>query len=308
MIETSHIKVKASSDDLMLAVTVIAPQENVRAIVQIVHGMCEHKERYFPFMEYLAQKGYACIIHDQRGHGESVKSERDLGYLYSGGWKAMVDDVMAVGDYARAKFFGSKFILFGHSMGSLVVRSYTKRYDNTIDGLFVCGSPSDSPAKGFAKAIALVDGKLLGWHYRPRLLQKLSFGAYNRPFRKEGFKNAWVCSDRKILEQYHSDPLCRFQFTANGFYNLMGLMQDCYSQKDWIVLRPNIPVRFISGALDPCLTSDSCFEKAVNHMQKAGYNDVTFRLYEGMRHEILNETRHAEVWDDIVSVLDGIVL
>lgn len=87
--------IKSSVDDLNLATMLIAPDEGQpRGIVQFVHGMCDHKERYYPFMRFLASHGYVCIIHDQRGHGESVKSKDDLEYMYSGGWKAMIEDIV----------------------------------------------------------------------------------------------------------------------------------------------------------------------------------------------------------------------
>ena len=89
----------ASADDLQLAMLVCVPDTAPRGVVQLVHGMCEHKERYIPFMEWLTERGYVCVIHDHRGHGASVKAPEDLGFLYSGGWQAMVEDVRVVSDW-----------------------------------------------------------------------------------------------------------------------------------------------------------------------------------------------------------------
>lgn len=292
----------SSADGLKLAVAVSEVRQP-KAIVQLVHGMCEHKERYYAFMDWLSQQGILCVIHDHRGHGASVKEPEDLGYMYDGGWKALVNDIKVVGDWARAEYPGLKFVLFGHSMGSLAVRSYTKRYDDTIDGLFVCGSPSDNPAKGAGRLLARIAGLGNGGRKRPGLLQKMSFGAYNKAFENEGFASAWVCSDRKILEEYHKDPLCQYVFTANGFVNLMGLMQDCYSVAGWMVSKPGLPVHFISGAQDPCRISDEAFGKAVGNMRKVGYSAVDAKLYPGMRHEILNETDRIAVWNDILKMI-----
>ena len=299
--DMKEFTLKSSADGLNLAVAVSEPLQAPRAVVQIVHGMCEHKERYYAFMDWLAQRGFLCVIHDHRGHGASVKSPEDLGFMYDGGWRALVEDIKIVGDWARKEYPGLEFILFGHSMGSLAVRSYTKRYDDTIDGLFVCGSPSDNPAKGIGRLLALIAGLTNGGRKRPGLLQKMSFGAYNKPFENEGFASAWVCSDKSVLEAYHKDPLCQFVFTANGFANLLGLMQDCYSSKGWRLANPSLPVHFISGAEDPCRTSDDDFLKAVEHMRSAGYRSVDYKLYPGMRHEILNETDHIAVWNDILN-------
>lgn len=301
--------INSNSDGLALAAAVTEPSGTPSGIVQLVHGMCEHKERYFPFMEWLSAHGYVCIIHDHRGHGASVKCADDLGYMYEGGWKALVEDIKTVGDWARREYPGLEFTLFGHSMGSLAVRSYTKRYESTIDRLFVCGCPSDNPAKGAGQLLAGAIGLIRGWHHRPAILQNMSFGAYNKPFEGETspsgkpYHSAWVCSDKDILEAYHNDPLCQYIFTANGFYNLMGLMKDCYSTKGWAVTKPGLPVHFISGAEDPCRTDDKAFYKAVDAMKQHGYTAVTAHLYPAMRHEILNETARQQVWDDILNLL-----
>lgn len=291
-------------DGLPLSVAVIRPNAAPIGIVQTVHGMIEHKERYYPFMEWLSEHGYACIVGDLRGHGASVLREEDLGYMGKDGWKAFVEDTKTIGDWARREFGDIPFTLIGHSMGSLVVRSYLKRYDSTIDRLIVSGSPSDNPAKGAGKAIAKAIQAIRGSHCRASILHKISFAGYNDAFKEDaGYDRAWVCSNPEILKAYHSDPLCSFLFTADGFVNLFELMSDCYSKDGWHVTKPNLPVRFLSGALDPCRTSDKAWEDAVKFLTRRGYSNVSGKLYPGMRHEILNETDRLTVWNDILNEL-----
>ena len=294
--------IPALSDGINIAVAVFEPAK-ARGIVQLVHGMCEHKERYYAFAQWLADHGYICVIHDHRGHGASIGDGMELGYMGKGGWKAMVDEVKLVGDMARKEYGTLPFTLFGHSMGAMVVRSYAKRYDSTIDRLIVCGSPSDNPVKGVGKALAAVSGTVLGWHHRSYLLHQMSFGVYNRPFKDEGFSNAWVCRDKEVLTAYHEDPLCHYIFTANGFYNLLGLMQDCYSVKGWKMEKPELSVRFISGGEDACRVDDKSFAKAVQAMRDHGYSDVESHLYPDMRHEILNDVEKIQVWNDVLTMI-----
>ncbi|MBO4742056.1 MAG: lysophospholipase [Bacteroidales bacterium] len=289
-------------DGLKLALMYTAPADEPKGIVQIAHGMCEHKERYAPLMEFLADNGYAVVCHDHRGHGASVKSPEDLGYMGKGGWLAMVKDTKAVTDWAKEKWPGLPLTLFGHSMGSMVVRSYAKRYDKDIDSLIVCGCPSDNPAKSAGILLAKMTGRIKGWHYRPQLLQQMSFGAYNKPFKDEGWPIAWVCSNEEILKSYHEDPLCQYIFTADGFLNLLLLMKDCYSKGD-AAGNPDLPVHFISGGEDPCRIDDKALGKAVQAMKDKCYKNVTLKIYPGMRHEIHNETNYREVWNDILSYL-----
>ena len=297
----------ATSDGLQLAgIEVIPDSGEPKGIVQLLHGMCDHKERYFPFMRFLASQGFVCVIHDHRGHGASVRDSSDLGFMYRGGWRAMVDDARAVNAWAHDRHPHLPLALFGHSMGSMVARSYAKRYDDTIDALIVCGCPSYSSAAPVGRVLARAIASLRGGHYRPGLLHRLSFGSFNRPFRHEGFPQAWVCSDLSVLEAYHSDPLCMFNFTANGYANLFGLMIDCYSPKGWRLANPDLPVMFVSGADDPCRISDLAFAVAVDCMRRVGYRRVASKLYPNMRHEILNETQKKQVWDDLASGLKSL--
>ena len=139
--------VPGAADGVQLSTLVIAP-ESPKAVLQLVHGMAEHKERYIPFMNYLSEMGYACVICDLRGHGETVTDPKDLGWMGKGGMKALVDDVHCVTDWTKAQYPGLPFFLFGHSMGSMIVRSYLKRYDRDIDAACAILSPAASACSG----------------------------------------------------------------------------------------------------------------------------------------------------------------
>lgn len=296
-----HFRMKSGSDSLEIGVLECSPADiEPIGTVQLVHGMCEHKERYKPFMEYLASNGFVSIIHDHRGHGESVASSEDLGYFYRGGAKGMVYDIKMVTDMVKEEYPGLPLVLFGHSMGSMAVRSYAKRFDSGLSGLVVCGSPSYNPALVFGKMLAYANSKMFGSRHRPAFIQKMAFGAFNHKFRHEGSHNAWVCSDPEIVRAYDRDPLCSFQFTADGFLNLFRLMQDAYSLKGWNCTVPELPVLFISGSEDPCMVNVDRFDEAVGKMRKAGYRNVSSIIYPGMRHEILNEKGKEMVWKDVL--------
>lgn len=299
----TDVRLMASSDNLLLSVAVFGPQEQARGVVQIAHGMCGHKERFFPFMEFLAGNGYVCVIHDHRGHGASVKCDDDLGYMYDGGWRAMVDDMEVVRKWAMDKFSMHPYILIGHSMGSLAARSYSKRYDVNIDRLILCGTPRINRAAGLGKLFFDAIVKLGAGHLHLGLVQKTASAVLNRRFRKEGYSNAWACSDKDALEKYKNDRLCQFSFTANGYSNFLALMQDCFNTDGWSTLHPDMPVHFLSGADDPCRGTVGDFQRVVALMKSVGYKTVTSKIFPGMRHELLNETDHLIVWNYILSLL-----
>lgn len=293
---------KSNFDNLELSVMYSAPVGEPKAVLQLVHGMAEHKERYAPLMDYLAKLGYASVIHDHRGHGESIKGPDTLGYMFDGGWNALVEDIKTVMDWTKSLFPGTPVYLMGHSMGSLAVRSFVKRYDSEIEGLIVCGCPSDNKAKGAGKLIAGIIGTLCGGKHPSKLLNAMSFGSYDKPFPGEG-KNAWLSASKANVEAYNADPLCGYCFTANGFKNLFSLMEDCYSPKGWAMANPEMPILFISGAQDPCRIDDKAFGNAVEFIRKRGYKKVSSKLYPGLRHEILNEESAPEIYQDIAGFL-----
>lgn len=300
-------RIAASADDVQLSLLVLTPTHtDPRAIVQIVHGMCEHKERYIDFMQFLCLEGYICVAHDHRGHGESIRSEHDLGYFYQGGYRALIDDTLYVTRWAKSLFPSLELYLFGHSMGSMVVRSYTKRYDNELAGLIVCGSPSYNAGCLAGRWVAQLIAKVKGERHRSGFVQQLAFGSYNRNFKSHTAlsPNAWICSNNAIVEAYDRDSKCNFTFTANGFYNLFGLMRDTYSCHHWAMQQPQLPIAFVAGANDPCIISPKHFEKSVEAMHRVGYTHIERKLYPNMRHEILNETNKQQVWDDILDTLN----
>ena len=294
---------KSSFDNLDIAVAMVEPKDTPKGILQIVHGMVEHKYRYYEFMEWMASQGYVCIAHDHRGHGGSIKDRNDLGYMYSGGWKAMVEDTRMVNRYVHELYPDLPLTLLGHSMGSMVVRAFAKRYDKDIDALCVVGCPANNHAKMIGYAMSWFNAHLRGDHYRSKLMYALTNGAFNKKFKNEPWKNGWICSDQEVMAKIESDPLCGFIFTANGFMNLMMLVRDCYSSRGWALAKPDMPVVFLSGAEDPCRKSDRELVNATKSIRKAGYRNVSLKTYPGMRHHIILETEHMKVWNDIKNLL-----
>mgnify|MGYP002590410670 CR=1 FL=1 len=167
-------------DNLPLEVCIIAPKGTPRGIVQFSHGMAEHKERYFDFMNFLAKNGYLCVIHDHRGHGASVKQPEDLGYFYTEDASAIADDLFQVTQWIKARYPGLPLMLFSHSMGTLVARNYLKQHDDAIEKMVLCGPPTQNALTPIGIGLAKLLIHLRGPARRSRLIQQLTFGAYNR--------------------------------------------------------------------------------------------------------------------------------
>lgn len=290
---------KSDHDGLELGVSLRIP-EQPRGILQLVHGMAEHRERYHDFMDYCAKQGFIVLIHDHRGHGASVESEADYGYFGKNGVEGIISDVHQMTLYLKERFPNLPLTLFGHSMGSLVVRCYMQEYDADVDGLIVCGSPSKRVGVGMGKFAVKFLQLFRGERHRSNLVNQLAFGGYNKKFADATSPSSWIVSDPAVVEAYDADSRDGFVFTLNGFAVLFGLIQRTYRKSGWRMQNPKAPFFFIAGVDDPCIISEKDFLKAVNFMRERGYLDVKSKLYPGMRHEILNEVGKAEVWRDVV--------
>ena len=296
----------SKQDDLRLDGLLITPEE-AKAVLQISHGMCEHKERYIPFMEYMAGQGYACVIHDHRGHGKSIRSQEDLGYFYKNGGESVVEDLHQITESIKEQYQGLPYFLFGHSMGSLAVRCYCKKYDSELDGLVVCGSPSENSMAGIGMLIDKAVQKYRGERGRSSIIDNVISKAFEKAFEEEKTSHAWICSDKNVVAAYNEDPLCNYTFTLNGYEALLWLVKHTYSSQGWKMENPNLPIHFISGESDPCMIDKKKFAEAVELMKKTGYSRVSSHLYKGMRHEVLNEIGKEQVYADVAAFYDGIL-
>lgn len=289
-------------DGLDISIAVAKPQGKASAVLQLVHGMCGCKERFESFMEYMASNGIACIASDLRGHGESIRTLDDLGYMYEGGYKALISDIKQVSQWGMSQFQGLPFFLLGHSMGSLAARVYIKGGDKGISGLIVCGSPSWNPLSVVGKLICGTGCALGLGHARPTFLQNITSNRYNKKFAAEG-PQSWTCSDPEQRRKFRENPRCNFNFTLNGTYNLLSLMGETYSSDSWNVSQPMMPIIFLAGADDPCIITEQKFHQAAYQMHRVGYQNVSSVIYPNMRHEVLNEIGKQKVWEDILAFI-----
>lgn len=295
-------KITSSYDGLEISFAVTRPTAEPKAVLQLVHGLCGCKEKFEPAMNYLAENGVVCITPDLRGHGESVRSINDLGYMYAGGYKALISDLRQIYEWGHSEFTGLPYFLLGHSMGSFAARIYVKQNDSGLAGLIVCGSPSWNPLSIVGKWLSAA-GCAMGFsRKRVALLHRAISNRYNRNFASEG-PQSWICSDPREVKRFIENPINNYIFTINGTHNLLSMMGEAYKTDSWTVSNPGMPIIFISGADDPCMISEEKFHRAAYMMHKIGYSNVSSVLYPKMRHDILNEIGKEKVWDEILSFI-----
>jgi len=277
-----------------------------KALVVVFHGMAEHQERYVDLANAWTQAGYDVLTMDHRGHGKSLFDGSLKGYFADeDGWRRNLGDIHAIVEQINPN---SKYpvILLGHSMGSLFARSYLKHYPDNVIGMLLSGSPDESPLAAVGLNLAKVIALLFGKKHPSPLLTKMSFGSFNKAIENPKSSMDWLSVDADNVRTYVADPLCGFDFTAQGFVDMLEGMHEVYEPKPWNVLNSKLPIQFFSGKLDPCW-QPSGLEKAVAALKSQGYPNISFEYLDGVRHEILNDFGKEALTLRIITWMDALL-
>lgn len=291
----------SSFDELVISAVIAIPIENVCGVVQIVHGLNEHKERYYPFMDYLAEEGFITVIHDCRGHGKSICTPDDLGFMFRNGGDGFVSDIAQLNKIIRETYPRLPIFMTAQGMGSVGARCYIKEHDDCLNGLVLLGTPCYSRFSPITRCIHGVSSKKPGSRFRSEKIYDTIGNTLGKSF--EQSENSWRCGDPEVVAEFNNDPLCNFKATLNAYEEMLGLIRRAYSSGGWELKNPSLPVRFVSGKDDPCFISEKKFFSAVSSLEKVGYESISHRLFDGMRHEVLNEKNSINVWKDIAKTL-----
>ena len=274
------------------------------AVLQICHGMTEYVERYQEFAAYMTEHGYLVVGHDHLGHGDSVRSREDWGYIADErGEQYMIADIHKVRKITQRENPGLPYFILGHSMGSYLLRKYITRYGEGLSGAIIVGTGSvpDVVLKTgmrTAECIAL----LKGWRHRSRLMEKLFFSGSFRKFSmgSEDPENNWLTKDLEIAAKYYKEPRCTFRFTLNGYAVLMKVVRYDNQPENMDKIPKDLPLILLSGADDPVGNMSRGVLLVEKKLKQAGIKDISCRLYDSDRHEILNETDRDVVYRDIL--------
>lgn len=282
------------------------PEGEVNAVVQLVHGVAEYIARYDAFAGFLTDHGCAVCGDDHLGHGESIHDDTELGWFSDEkGWEHLVDDEKRLHDLLAEKYPGKPMVLFGHSMGSFIARTYLGVYPQGFSACVLSGTgrqPGVVCAAG--KILAKREIRAHGSKYRSPTLQKIAFGSYLKKIDDPVGPNDWICRDETVVRAYDADPLCGFTATAGLMYDMMDGLSIIGRADHMGKMDKALPVLFIAGDADPVGAYGKGVQKVAGQFQKAGMQDVTVKLYPGCRHEVLNELEKEKVWADVLAWME----
>ncbi|MDZ7543093.1 alpha/beta fold hydrolase, partial [Clostridium perfringens] len=161
-------------------VTVWEPETNIRAAVQISHGMAETGTRYKRFAESLTAAGYVVYANDHLGHGQTAPNASEMGHLSKNGMMNMVSDMERLSLYILDRHPGVPLILFGHSMGSFLTQMYIAQHGKLLDGAILCASNGPrGPELLAGVAVSRLIAGMKGWKHRSKFIDNLTFGGFN---------------------------------------------------------------------------------------------------------------------------------
>ena len=288
------------------AVKWIPDSGEYKAILQITHGMIEYIERYEPFAKFMTENGYMVVGHDHLGHGESVNTKEDLGFFADVDSPSdyLIEDMHKLRTTIQKENPDVPYFMFGHSMGSYMLRKYLSVYNDNLRGAIICGT-GFSPEK--VTKMGIMATKLMkvfkGSHGRTKMLMDLTYDKYYKKFDMFGkdASNSWLTRDEEIVKKYYADPKCTYMFTVIGYVGLTEAVLYSCKQENVDKIPNKLPIFIVSGSDDPVGGCSEGVMKVVNMFKESGKVDLTYKLYDGFRHEILNEIGKEQVYSDLLA-------
>lgn len=289
-------------------------QQPAKAWVHIIHGMNEHSARYQPLAEFLNQQGYTVTADDHRGHGKTGAANGNLYHIADhDGWNQMVAD-----QWQLIQHIGQQtdlpLIILGHSMGSFLATRLCQTYREQIDtgmkselkGLVLSGSNYAPPwFCRTAAQIARIERRRLGPRAASKLLENLSFGAFNNAFKPTRTDKDWLSSDSAVVDSYIADPHCGGALSIQSWFDFLNGLADLSARAVMAHINPSLPIYLLSGALDPVGGQGKGVKKLAKILGQAGIENITCKLYAGGRHEMFNERNKQRVYNDLLAWIDA---
>ncbi len=284
----------------------LAATDTPRGIVIVCHGLAEHSRRYEGFAVALSARGYHVYVHDHRGHGETTAPDAQLGrYAASRGTDKVVADVRAMRDFAVTQHPGLPVILFGHSMGGLIALNVAENHPQAFQALSVWNSNfNPGPAGRFAQAVLAVEKMLKGSDVPSAILPRATFGAWGKSIPGHRTAFDWLSHDPAEVDAYIADPLCGFDASVSLWQDLFRLTFAGASPDHLALLPKGLPVYLVGGGQDPATNKGREIRWLGRRMMETGMTHVTTTIYDGMRHETLNEIGREQAISEFLSWLD----
>ena len=291
-----------------LAYRIYEPEGEIRAVVQVSHGMCEYVGRYEEYAEHLCSCGIVLAGNDHPGHGESAATAEDLGYFAKeNGVDLAIEGLKTMSSLLLDRYEGKPLILLGHSMGSFLCRLYLTKYSENLAGAIIMGTGGPGAPTGAGIALANLVALFRGERHRSKLLRSIQQSGYLKRCGKDALRTDWLTRDRAVVEKYNNDKYCNYIFTVSGYRDLFRMLE-AVSTEEWAPNVPtDLPILLISGEDDPVGGYGRGVCAVAGALTHAGARKLSTVIIPGARHEVLNETDRNETYTVIDKWIDEVL-
>lgn len=266
---------------------------NPKAVIQIIHGLKEHKKRYYEFAKYLNNNGYTVIMSDNRGHGYSVNDDYPLGYMAD--IHILIKDQFEITKYIKSHYKNIPIYLLGHSYGSMIARTYLQNYDEEISKLILSGTVAYNNFVNIGLILGKIINIIKGEKGSSIILQKIA----------DSDDISWVCSNNETMKQYKSDYFCTgYKYMNISIYNIFKAMKELHNIKAYKCKNPDLEILSITGEKDPVTKGEKGIADSISTLEKIGYKNIKSIVYTDMLHEVLNEVNKEDVYKDVLDFIE----
>lgn len=271
---------------------------NSKSVIQLIHGMEEHQERYENFIKYLNNAGFTVVSSNMRGHGTNAEC---LGFFKEKfGYIELVEDQKLITDYIRKRFSNLPIYILAHSMGTIITRVLLQENSKDYEKVVLSGYPNYQNATVLGLILSNIIKLIHGPKYKSKLLSSLSIGKFNKSIKDSKTDYDWICYNEKTVEAYINDPYCGIGFTCSAFGDLFNLVLLMHKSKLYKDVNENMDILLLRGLDDPCIGGNRGAKDSYSVLLNAGFKNIVSINYPNMRHEILAEEDNKKVFNDIL--------
>ena len=290
------------------AIKVYPKDKKITRILQIIHGMTEYIEKYLDFMEYLSSYGFLVVGHDQLGHGASYTKSEDQGYFGEPDPNLnLIEDIHKLKKITEEKYPNLPYFILGQSMGSFLLRQYITIYTDNLAGVLLLGTGFVSPcATSLALRLISVWACFKGWKHKSNFIRGIISGSEIKKWDTTGkdLNRSWLTRDPEMAKKLIFDKKSHFVFTLNGYYGLLQCINYVCNNSNIVKVKSNLPILFLSGKCDLVGNYGKGVIKSAEIMRSMGSIDVTLKLIDNDRHELLNEIDRKDIYIYILNWIE----
>ena len=260
-----------------------------RGVVVLVHGMGEHLRRY----DHVAKRAHCpgfwstdMTIADTAPRSPATTNPASWDLTGGRRWSTTLNLVIA---QAKSDHPRLPVVMVAHSMGSFATQQFLLDHAPNVDAVALTGTA----------ALDLLESAL-------DLSRDLDLSAFNTPFQPARTDFDWLSRDESVVDAYLADPLCGFGIDAASAKDMFAGARRLADPAQVARMRRDLPVYVAVGSKDPVNGGLTLLWALIDRYRAAGLTDITVRVYDDGRHEILNEINRAEVIDDLLQWLQRV--